>query len=185
MNDSLTGSAALADEMRSLGQTLWVGGAIVGSDRVSGASPFEFGDDAVVAWAMACQIAGELGQSATLLLEQGHLYGAATLLRQIVEVEYLVAWLGSGPDVAAEWMRSSRRFPSPSSNAQHTTGAPPYEEYAHHCDNGGHPNPNARFLLPHHSDALDVEDLADDLNCHLDRLIPSLRSAAERLGYGE
>jgi hypothetical protein len=81
----------LAATFSAVGNLLWVGGYILGPDRASGASPFRFGSDASVGLGVVVQIAGELTAGAVSLLEQGNLYGATALVRQLVEVEYL-AW---------------------------------------------------------------------------------------------
>jgi hypothetical protein len=182
--DFLARSAELSEDLSRLGRTLHVAGSIIGPDRVSGASPFGNGNDAVVAWALVCQISGRLGEGATLLLRNENGYAAEALVRQIVEVEHLAAWLDAEQRNAAHWIRGSRRYRGPTRNREHVLGVF-YSEYAHHCDHGGHPNPNAMLLLREHSAALDLEDLAADLHCHLTRLSGLLHAVADELGYGD
>lgn len=78
---------ALALAFKRAGEGLWIGGSIIGPDRVDGVSPFGFGSDATVALGTVVQIAGELSAGVIALLDQGNRYGAAALQRQMVEVE--------------------------------------------------------------------------------------------------
>lgn len=80
---------SLGPGFRELGEFLWVGGYMIGGDRVTGRSPFAFGSDAVVGVAIVTQTTGELCAGAALLLEHRNDYGGAALLRQLVEVEYV------------------------------------------------------------------------------------------------
>jgi hypothetical protein len=81
----------VATTLANAGDSLWVGGSIIGGDRVSGVSPFRFGSDAVVGLATVTQIGGELCSGTISLLDLDNRYAAMALLRQLVEVEYL-AW---------------------------------------------------------------------------------------------
>src|SRR5438067_701261 len=80
---------SLASTLRETGRLLWVGGYLLGSDRVTRSSPFGFGSDATVGLATVVQIAGELMDGAASLLDRENIYGAAALIRQLVEIEYL------------------------------------------------------------------------------------------------
>ena len=82
---------SLTKALRDGGHALWIDGALIGPDRANGESPFGFGSDAVVGLASTLQIAGELMAGASLLFDDGNRFGAAALIRQLVEVEYL-AW---------------------------------------------------------------------------------------------
>jgi len=81
----------MAIALEEAGKCLWLCGAVIGSDRVDGVSPFDFGSDATVGLGTVVQIAGELSAGVIALLGHGNRYSAAALLRQMVEVEYL-AW---------------------------------------------------------------------------------------------
>jgi len=98
---------ALTTAFREVGRLLWVGGAIIGADRVEGASPFELGSDATVGLATVAQIAGELCAGTMLMLEANNSYGACALLRQLVEVEYLAWAFAEDESEAAAWLRAS------------------------------------------------------------------------------
>jgi hypothetical protein len=60
--------ADLAAAMTKLGQVLWVGGFIIGRDRVSGTSPFKFGSDSTVGLATFSQVGGQLLTGVNVLL---------------------------------------------------------------------------------------------------------------------
>src|SRR4051812_19922762 len=98
--------SALGPGFLEFGRFLWVGGYMIGGDRVVGRSPFGFGSDTVVGLAIVAQIAGELAAGAALLLEAGNDYSAAALIRQLVEVEYLAWAFAEDEGEAAEWLRS-------------------------------------------------------------------------------
>lgn len=144
----------LAEAFRRLGALLWVAGAIIGGDRVAGRSPFDFGSDANVGIALVAQIAGELTSGVIALLDQDNIYGAAALLRQIVEVEYLAWAFGSDKAEAETWLRSSRderlKIWQPRHLRDRSKGRFRGVDYAMHCERGGHPTPYAMQLLPEH-----------------------------------
>jgi hypothetical protein len=93
----------LAGTFREAGKLLWVIGYFVGADRVEGASPFGFGSDKSVGLALVIQIGGELLDGAVTLLSDDNLYGAASLLRQLVEIEYLAWAFAEDDEQAMEW----------------------------------------------------------------------------------
>jgi hypothetical protein len=141
-----------AEALGRIGDSLWIGGAIFGPDRVEGRSPFGFGDDDVVGLATVCQIGGELARGAVALFEAGNLYAAAALVRQLLEVGYLASAFAAGDGLAAEWMRADReerrRFWSPARLRRRSNGRHLSADYWDHCDRGGHPTAGAPSLLP-------------------------------------
>lgn len=146
---------ALAETFRETGDLLWIGGNLLGPDRASGSSPFDFGSDAAVGLATVIQIAGELTSGAVVLLEQDNLYAAAALIRQLVEIEYL-AWAFAEDDEQAEaWLRSTHderlKFWQARDLRRRSGGRFRSADYARHCERGGHPTPDAMALLPDHS----------------------------------
>lgn len=148
-------SKALGAAFADAGQALWHTGAIIGPDRAAGESPFEFGDDATVGLAIVAQIAGELISGAVLLLDQDNLYAAAALLRQLVEVEYLAWAFAEDQEEARDWLRSStedrQSFWKPGHLRSRSNGRFRSTDYKMHCNQGGHPTPDAMRLLPDHS----------------------------------
>lgn len=145
---------ALAKAFREAGDLLWIGGYLLGPDRVSKSSPFDFGDDAAVGLATVIQIAGELMSGAVVMLEQENLYAAAALIRQLVEVEYLTWAFAEDHEQAEAWLRSSReerlKFWQPRDLRRRSGDRFRSTDYAQHCERGGHPTPEALVLLPDH-----------------------------------
>jgi hypothetical protein len=145
----------LAATFRATGERLWLGGYMLGTDRRDGRSPFGFGSDATVGLAVVVQIAGELMSSAVALLRMDNLYGAAALLRQLVEVEYLAWAFAEDEQEAMFWIRSDRderlRMWQPRHLRSRSKGRFRATDYQSHCERGGHPTPDATMLLPGHS----------------------------------
>lgn len=80
-----------ADTFRHVGQHLHAFGHMLGTDRREGRSPFGHGDDAAVAVSMLLRIGSQLVSASADLISDGRHYAGASLIRQLVEVEYL-AW---------------------------------------------------------------------------------------------
>jgi hypothetical protein len=128
---------------------------MLGTDRRDGESPFGFGSDATVGLAIVAEIAAELISGTLTLLDQDGLYGAAALLRQLVEVEYLCWAFAEDEDEAKRWMRSDRderlRTWQPKHLRERSGGRFRGTDYHGHCERGGHPTPEATTLLTAHS----------------------------------
>ena len=182
---------ALTAAFREAGKVLWVGGSIIGADRVEGRSPFDFGSDATVGLATVGQIAGELAAGTILLLESDNSYGACALLRQMVEVEYLAWAFAEDEPVAAEWLRSSKdqrqQMWQPKHIRDRSGGRFRAADYSRHCEIGGHPTPSARELLPGHSGRAPAAWWWLELAMHGVSTWDYFLAAAEgtRYGYGE
>lgn len=164
-----------ADALAGLGHSLWLGGWVTR-------------DDAAVGLAVVVQIGGELAVSAVELLAAGHHYAAAALVRQLVEVEYLVWAFGDGAEDPADWLHATpagiRELFAPARMRKKAGGRFRASEYWSHCDHGGHPNPAARHLLPDHSSPLGGNEwMWADLGQHLDRLWSLLGGALDRHGW--
>lgn len=146
---------SLAVAFREVGRLLWVGGFLIGSDRPAGESPFQFGSDATVGLATLAQVAGELTEGALILLQRDNLYGAAALIRQLVEVEYIAWAFAEDEQEATAWLRSTReerrRLWQPRQLRDRSHGRFRANDYGLHCDRGGHPTPDAMTLLPDHT----------------------------------
>lgn len=175
----------LATAFESAGELLWVCGWTLGPDRVSGDSPFQHGNDAVVGLATVLQIAGELTQGASQLLAADNLYAAAALIRQTVEVEYLAWAFSEAEDEAAAWLRSTREerhaLWKPAKLRQRSNGRFRNTDYALHCDTGGHPTPQAAQLLRNHSNRQPLGFWWCDLVGHALNIWGYAKSASERL----
>lgn len=149
--------AALEDT----GRLLFTAGHLLGSDRVTGVSPFGHGNDREVGIAMASEISGELTLASATLISNDQLYGAMALVRQIVEVEYLLWAFGSRKAEADAWLRSSHEERLQMWMPRHlrfkSEGRFGSKDYQDHCERGGHPTPEARFLLREHGARISAE----------------------------
>lgn len=183
--------AAVCDSISTalayLGKLFWVTGYIAGTDRKSGTSPFKFGSDAAVGIATIMQIGGELGSGAIQLLQTGNRYAASALIRQLVEVEYLVHAFDSESNAATEWLRANReerlRFWSPAKLRKKSSAAFLPSDYWQHCERGGHPTREAMALLPEHA-GLEANYLWVDLAGHLASIWLRVEALSERLMNG-
>ena len=166
---------------------LWVSGAIVGPHRVTGESRHGFGDDRVVGVATVAQIGGELARGCIDLLRSNNSYGAAALVRQLLEVEYLAHAFAGEHESAADWLRADRdqrrAFWTPQKVRARADGAFIGEHYWSHCDRGGHPTIEGTRLLPDHSESIETVFLWVDLAGHLASVWSNITTAAA-LAYG-
>jgi len=109
-------------------------------------------DDGQRGLSTVAQIAGELVNGAVAVMDAGHPYAGAALVRQLVEVEYLVAVFADDPEEPAKWITSSRsqlsRHYSPAKMRERAGGRFTASSYGHHCASGGHPSPDAWWHLP-------------------------------------
>lgn len=155
-----------------VGAELHLTGHIIGSDRVTGASPFGHGSDEVVAISMLLRIASQLISASADLFADGRSYAAAALVRQMVEIEYL-AWAFETRDRDAErWLRSNdqqrQEFFKPAKLRKAAQGKFRSKDYGYHCELGGHPVPNAAILLA--DDSATSQLLLSDLLGHVGRI---------------
>jgi hypothetical protein len=180
---------ALAATFREAGKLLWVVGYMVGPDRPEGQSPFGFGSDATVGLALVVKTGGELLSGATTLLDGDNLYGAAALLRQLVEVEYLAWAFSEDEEQAMAWIRASPRerlrLWQPGQLRKLANGRFQRSDYSGHCERGGHPTPEAMLLLPDHGRRVGPGIWWLDLAEHGVRTWGHVVAAADRLGNGE
>jgi hypothetical protein len=132
------------------------------------------------ALAIVLQMGGSISQGTITMLETENWYAAATMSRQLVEVEYLMWLFGSDSFEAEAWLSADqeilRRTYNPSAMRKRSEGRFRNQEYWSHCEIGGHPNPKAAFLLPEHILPDDEPPLPTpewmwvDLGQHLERL---------------
>lgn len=136
---------------KGLGEKLFVCGHILGSDRRDGVSPFGHGDDAVVAVSMLLRIASELVSGCDDLVNSRRHYAGASLVRQLVEVEYLAWAFEKNDEECRRWLRSTREerhsFFTPSKLRKAAGGHFRSADYSFHCELGGHPVPGSWRLL--------------------------------------
>lgn len=165
---------ALSQAFSAFGHELYSSGAILGPDRVEGRTRRGYGDDRVVAFAALLEIAGDLAGGAASLLDEGRLYAAAAMVRQVVEVEYLLWAFSEHDEVARDWLQSDqttlRNFFRPATIRKRSNGEFRDSEYHFHCNFGGHPSPDSTRLLVGHGHCLPTGVILADLAGHLQRL---------------
>lgn len=105
--------------------------------------------------AVALQVSGRLASGAVHMLESENWYAAGALVRQLIETEYLLFRFQADPPEAGKWLAATpteiRNLFGPGAMRKRSGQHFRMEEYAVHCDLGGHPNPRAGFLLPEHA----------------------------------
>jgi hypothetical protein len=127
----------LATELAACGDRLWA---------------FGFGPrDLRTASSIVIQFGGSLATGAVALGDEKNFYAASALVRQFVEVEYLVRLFRRDDAEALRWLSASpddlRAFFRPA-QMRKRAGDFRHQEYSVHCSVGGHPNPRAHHLLP-------------------------------------
>jgi hypothetical protein len=133
-------------------------------------------------------VAGELVDGALELFRSGNLYGAAALIRQLVEAEYLAWAFAEEPDEAAMWLASThddrRAMWQPRHLRERSGGRFRGSDYGQHCERGGHPTPQARLLVRGGWTAAEWVDLwRYDLVLHAVSTWKYIEAAANSLGW--
>lgn len=146
-------------------------------------------DERELAVALLSRLASELLAGITLMSRQSCMYAAGALLRQLIEIEYLMFLGYTDPSNLARWYRADakelRKVFSPQQMRNASNGLFRDEEYWLHCEIGGHPHPRARLLLSAYETTLTpVATLLPDAVHHL-RLWTSLRLLLPKLDVGE
>lgn len=145
-------AASLPKGLGESGQLLRLAGVLIGPGCAEKISPFMNGDDGVVEAGYLAEIAGDLLASSIQLLDAGHHYSVAALVRQLVEVEYLMWLFANKPNVPGDWLRSDRKTRRDQWQPRHlrdrSDGRFDADDYKHHCELGGHPTPDgARIFI--------------------------------------
>ena len=129
----------LAEAMCATGAVLWAFGA-VGQPRRS--------------LAVAIQMGGETGRGAVSLLRDRNRYGAAALVRQLVEIEYLLCLFATDKTEPPRWasmdLDAVRKEYQPARMRDRCGDRFRASEYSIHCQVGGHPRFAAAYVLPEH-----------------------------------
>lgn len=167
-----------ADRLQKCGNVLWAFGLTDDRRRQ--------------ALATVLPIGGSVARGTVAMLEEENWYAAATLCRQLVEIEYLVWLFGTDPSEAEAWLTATqqdlRQTYKPSVMRKRSGGRFRDQEYWSHCELGGHPNPKAAFLLPEHilpnskASHLPLDWMWVDLGQHLERLWSFAEIATKALG---
>lgn len=105
-------------------------------------------DDAssdVLAVGIILKMAGDLVSGVTDLLRAKRFYAGAALMRQIVEIEYLMWAFNDGSVTPTKWLNSTHRerlkLFAPRVIRKTSRGRFLDKDYQGHCENGGHPVP--------------------------------------------
>jgi hypothetical protein len=129
----------LAEALATTGAVLWAFGAA---------------DQPRRAIAVAIQMGGETGHGAILLLRNDNRYAAAALVRQLIEIEYLLCLFTVDTDEPFKWALSDpeklRKEYMPGRMRDRSGNQFRADEYWTHCGIGGHPRFAAAYLLPEH-----------------------------------
>ena len=141
----------LGEALVNVGQLLHVTGNVIGPGRVDGSSKRGNGDDETVGVGALLQVGGELTLGAVHLFACGQNYAGAALVRQLVEVEYLMWAFAENPKDAKKWLDSTpserQKFFRPVVLRRRSGGRFLDKDYGHHCEMGGHPVPRSMTLL--------------------------------------
>jgi hypothetical protein len=104
--------------------------------------------------AVAFQMAGETARGAVTLLRENNRYGAAALVRQLVECEYLLYLFATDSEEPLKWasmdLDSVRKEYMPARMRERAGDQFRSSEYRTHCEIGGHPRYAAAYVLPEH-----------------------------------
>lgn len=177
---------AMGEHMCNVGRILHLHGHFIGPGRVEGSSPRDNGDDEVLAVGVLLQIGGELALPALRMLSTGEHYAGAALVRQLVEVEYLMWAFASNPSEAAAWLNSTRqdrmKFFQPRRLREASNGRFKQKDYEHHCELGGHPVPRSLSLIGGLADSGMSQLLITDVLLHGWRTIDSAAQWSEKKG---
>jgi hypothetical protein len=170
-------ATAIAEELDGLAAQVWAFGMAEGARR---------------AVAIVAQIGAELAVGATHLYQAHRWYAGAALVRQLIEVEYLLFLFATDDDEPERWLDASdaeaKKTFSPSEMRQRSGGRFLVDEYQTHCKIGGHPRVSGHLLLKEHITPINTSPpkLFDpaiqwvDLAQHLERLSANYMAAVAR-----
>lgn len=161
----------LSEEFVRLGQLVWVSAWFTRNACMEGV-------------ALLTQMIGQSASGAVTMLKAENWYAASIVLRQLVEQHYLAALFANDPMQAQRWVRAStnRIEKSFKSSQMRSAGGFRTAEYKSHCEQAGHPNPHARWMLPDHNPHIPPALLWVDLNRHLVEITDSLLQLSTRVG---
>ena len=147
-------------------------------------------DDRELAVALLSRLASEIVAGIATLIRRSYVYAAGALLRQLVEIEYLMFLGYTDSSKLARWYRADgeeiRKAFSPQRMRNESNGLFRDQEYWLHCEVGGHPHPRARILLDSYQNPLSPSaSLLPDAVHHLRRLWTSLKLLLLDLGSGQ
>lgn len=146
--------------------------------------------DRLLAAALLVNLASELTSGIVMLLRSKREYPAGTLLRQLIEIEYLAFQAYADPSQLEKWYGADpvalRRQFTPQAMRKASGGVFRDQEYWHHCEVGGHPHPRARMLMRKYASRLSPDAfLLPDSVQHVRRLWTSIRLLMPQLDGGD
>jgi hypothetical protein len=168
---------AVAEELDGLAAQVWAFGMAEGARR---------------AVAVVAQMGAELAVGAAQLYKASRWYAGAALVRQLIEVEYLLFLFATDDDEPERWLNASdaeaKKTFSPHEMRERSGGRFLVDEYQTHCKIGGHPRVSGHLLLQEHITSIDTSPpkLFDpsiqwvDLAQHLERLSAHYMAAVAR-----
>jgi hypothetical protein len=134
----------------------------------------------------------QLAVGAAQLYKASRWYAGAALVRQLIEVEYLLFLFATDDDEPEQWLNASdaeaKKTFSPSQMRERSAGRFLVDEYQTHCKIGGHPRVSGHLLLNEHITPINTSPpkLFDpsiqwvDLAQHLERLSAHYMAAVAR-----
>jgi hypothetical protein len=144
-----------------------------------------------LAAALLIRLASELAGGISLLIQNSHLYAAGALLRQLIEIEYIMYLGYADPTNLQSWYEADaaelRKIFSPQQMRKRTDGLFRDKEYWFHCEIGGHPHPTrSRLLLSSYTTPVPpIAFLLPDTVQHLRRLWTSVKLLLPKLNIEE
>jgi hypothetical protein len=100
---------------------------------------------------MVGQMSAELIVGAADLFRHEQWYPGACLVRQVVEIEYILFLFATDREEAKKWLslapKDAKAFFMPSEMRRRTGGRFDSDEYSAHCELGGHPRKKGAVLL--------------------------------------
>ena len=174
-----------AHRLAKLGKDTWRLGWMFGPDRVEGRTAHGVGDERVYAAGLVIEIAGDVAESAVMLMQTGHTYTAQALTRNLIECEYLLAYFAEKPEAAREWLNTDdderRAYWTPQKLRNRMPGLFRDTEYWRHS-NSSHPTPWALMFLTDHATAIPTKDDWKELQLHLRRVAERADNLVQVLG---
>jgi len=130
---------AVAEELDALAAQVWAFGMAEGARR---------------AVAIVAQMGAELAVGAVQLYRAGRWYAGAALVRQLIEVEYLLFLFGTEDNEPERWLNASdaeaKKTFSPSHMRERSAGRFLVDAYQTHYTMGVHPRVSEHVLLQEH-----------------------------------
>lgn len=156
--------------------------AFVWAGEALNAQVWLFPDDATRGTSMVTRMGGQLARGTCTLLDAGNAYAAGALVRQFVEVEYLLWCFVDDPLDPRRWLNGESANFTPAAMRKRSDGRFRASEYRSHCHKGGHPHPDGWYLVADSPPADPVLSAWLDFGQHLERAWNLLAAACAAVG---